>query len=117
MKYWLLPMAIAMNLPNLVYVYLAHALPESIWLISSAVAWSNWATVLALPLRHVYDLLFGREKQDRPLRHFYGLHGHGDDATGHDFRVDSGNDRLWQLLYLGGALYDTGLFYYKAFEN
>jgi MFS transporter, PAT family, beta-lactamase induction signal transducer AmpG len=38
LKYWLLPMAIAMNLPNLVYVYLAHALPESIWLISSAVA-------------------------------------------------------------------------------
>jgi PAT family beta-lactamase induction signal transducer AmpG len=38
LKYWLLPMAIAMNLPNLVYVYLAHVLPESIWLISSAVA-------------------------------------------------------------------------------
>lgn len=38
LKYWLLPMAIAMNLPNLVYVYLAHAMPESIWLVSSAVA-------------------------------------------------------------------------------
>jgi PAT family beta-lactamase induction signal transducer AmpG len=38
LKYWLLPMAIAMNLPNLVYVYLAHALPESIWLVSSAIA-------------------------------------------------------------------------------
>lgn len=38
LKFWLLPMAIAMNLPNLVYVYLAHTLPESIWLVSSAVA-------------------------------------------------------------------------------
>jgi PAT family beta-lactamase induction signal transducer AmpG len=38
LKYWLLPMAIAMNLPNLVYVYLAHALPGNIWLISSSVA-------------------------------------------------------------------------------
>jgi MFS transporter, PAT family, beta-lactamase induction signal transducer AmpG len=38
LKFWLMPMAIAMNLPNLVYVYLAHALPENVWLISSAVA-------------------------------------------------------------------------------
>ena len=38
LKHWLWSMTAAMNLPNLVYVYLAFAHPSNIWLISSAVA-------------------------------------------------------------------------------
>lgn len=38
MKRWLWPMALAINVPNLVYVYLAVALPENIWLIGTLVA-------------------------------------------------------------------------------
>nr|WP_319399778.1 AmpG family muropeptide MFS transporter [uncultured Carboxylicivirga sp.] len=38
LKYWLWPMVFAINLPNLVYVYLSYALPNSIVLISAAVA-------------------------------------------------------------------------------
>jgi PAT family beta-lactamase induction signal transducer AmpG len=35
--FWLWPMILLMNLPNLVYVYLAYVQPESIWVIASAV--------------------------------------------------------------------------------
>lgn len=38
LKYWLWPMVIAINLPNLVYVYLSYALPESFALICASVA-------------------------------------------------------------------------------
>lgn len=38
LKYWLWWMVAAMNLPNLVYVYLSLAMPESLWAVGSAVA-------------------------------------------------------------------------------
>lgn len=38
LKYWLWPMVIAINLPNLVYVYLSYALPESFVLVCISVA-------------------------------------------------------------------------------
>lgn len=38
LKYWLWPMAFAMNIPNLVYVWLSYAMPQSMWLISASVA-------------------------------------------------------------------------------
>ncbi|MGV8057507.1 MAG: MFS transporter [Smithellaceae bacterium] len=38
LKFWLWPMVLIMHVPDLVFVYLSHALPENIWLIGSAVA-------------------------------------------------------------------------------
>ena len=38
LKFWILPMTFAINLPNLMYVYLSFAQPESFWLISGSVA-------------------------------------------------------------------------------
>lgn len=38
LKFWLWPMVFAMNLPNLVYVYLSQTLPDSFIVISSAIA-------------------------------------------------------------------------------
>ncbi|MEX0680104.1 MAG: hypothetical protein WD097_01875 [Balneolales bacterium] len=38
LKFWLWPMVIAMNVPNLVYVYLSQALPDSFLMIGSAIA-------------------------------------------------------------------------------
>ena len=38
LKFWLWPMVIIMHLPDLIFVYLSHAMPQSLWLICSAVA-------------------------------------------------------------------------------
>ncbi len=38
LKFWLWPMVIIMHVPDLIFVYLSHVQPESIWLIGSAVA-------------------------------------------------------------------------------
>lgn len=38
LKFWLWPMVIIMNVPDLIFVYLSHALPTSLWLIGSMVA-------------------------------------------------------------------------------
>ncbi|MCU4175029.1 AmpG family muropeptide MFS transporter [Carboxylicivirga sp. N1Y90] len=38
LKYWLWPMVIAINLPNLVYVYLSYVLPDSFLLVCASVA-------------------------------------------------------------------------------
>ncbi len=37
LKKWMLPMVIAMNLPNLVYVFLAFVQPQSLWIVTSSV--------------------------------------------------------------------------------
>jgi MFS transporter, PAT family, beta-lactamase induction signal transducer AmpG len=37
LKYWMLPMVIAMNLPNLMFVLLAFVQPESLWIITGSV--------------------------------------------------------------------------------
>ena len=37
LKRWMVPMALAINLPDLLYVYLAAALPQNIWLITGCV--------------------------------------------------------------------------------
>ncbi len=42
LKYWVGWMAIAMNLPNLVYLYMAYARPENMALISSCVAFEQF---------------------------------------------------------------------------
>ena len=42
LKYWILPMALAMNLPNLAYVYLSYAMPENFWVISFAVGFEQF---------------------------------------------------------------------------
>jgi MFS transporter, PAT family, beta-lactamase induction signal transducer AmpG len=38
LKYWIFPMTLAMNAPNLVYVYLSWFTPDNLWIISAAVA-------------------------------------------------------------------------------
>jgi PAT family beta-lactamase induction signal transducer AmpG len=38
LKYWILPMTLAINLPNLMYVYLSYATPSEFWLIAGSVA-------------------------------------------------------------------------------
>jgi MFS transporter, PAT family, beta-lactamase induction signal transducer AmpG len=37
LKYWMLPMVFAMNLPNLMFVLLAFVQPESLWIITGSV--------------------------------------------------------------------------------
>lgn len=38
LKYWLWWMVLAMNLPNLVYVFLSYAMPSSLWIVGASVA-------------------------------------------------------------------------------
>jgi PAT family beta-lactamase induction signal transducer AmpG len=38
LKFWLLPMILAVNMPDLVYVYLAYTQPANLWLLNAAVA-------------------------------------------------------------------------------
>jgi PAT family beta-lactamase induction signal transducer AmpG len=38
LKYWLWWMVAAMNLPNLVYVFLSHTMPSSLWIVGASVA-------------------------------------------------------------------------------
>ncbi len=42
LKRWLWPMVLAVNVPNVVYVYLATAMPDNIWIVSAAVAFEQF---------------------------------------------------------------------------
>jgi len=41
LKYWLLPMALGINIPHLAYVYLAYAQPSNLFIIGSCVAFEQ----------------------------------------------------------------------------
>lgn len=38
LKFWLWPMVVIMNVPDLIFVYLSHAQPDNVWLIGAALA-------------------------------------------------------------------------------
>ena len=38
LKFWLWPMALAINVPNIAYIYLSYALPDNFWIINMCVA-------------------------------------------------------------------------------
>ncbi len=64
LKFWIFPMALAMNVPNLVFVYLSSALPTSLWLISGAVALEQFGYGFGFTAYMLYMIYFseGRHK-------------------------------------------------------
>jgi len=42
LKFWLYPMALAMKLPDAVYVYLSYAQPEQFWIVNTCVAFEQF---------------------------------------------------------------------------
>ena len=62
LKRWIWWMTAAMNLPNLVYVWLAHAQPENILLISSCVAVEQFGYGLGFTAYTLFLILFSAGK-------------------------------------------------------
>jgi len=62
LKYWILPMTMAINLPNLVYVYLSYATPESFWLISGSVAIEQFGYGFGFTAYMLYMIYFAEGK-------------------------------------------------------
>lgn len=58
LKYWLWWMTIAMNLPNLVYVYMAFTQPESTFLISTCVAIEQFGYGFGFTAYMLYLIIF-----------------------------------------------------------
>ena len=58
LKYWLWPMVLAINLPNLVYVYMAYVQPESLWLIGSCVTIEQFGYGFGYTAYMLYLILF-----------------------------------------------------------
>ena len=57
---WLWPMALAINLPNLAYVWLAFAQPESLWAISVAVGFEQFGYGFGFTAYMVYCMVVAR---------------------------------------------------------
>ena len=60
LKHWIWWMTAAMNLPNLVYVYLAFTHPSNIWLISSAVAIEQFGYGFGFTALTYFMMLFSK---------------------------------------------------------
>ena len=63
LKHWIWWMTAAMNLPNLVYVYLAFVPPSNIWLISSAVAIEQFGYGFGFTALTYFMMLFSKGPQ------------------------------------------------------
>ena len=63
LKHWIWGMTIAMNLPNLVYVYLAFARPSAMWLISSCVAVEQFGYGFGFTALTYFMMLFSKGQQ------------------------------------------------------
>ncbi len=62
LKYWLWSMAFAMNIPNLVFVYLSYATPQSMWLISGSVALEQFGYGFGFTAYMLYMIYFSDGK-------------------------------------------------------
>lgn len=62
LKYWIWWMAIAINLPNLTYVYLSIFTPESFWLISSSIALEQFGYGFGFTAFMLYMIYFAEGK-------------------------------------------------------
>jgi len=62
LKYWLWPMALAMNLPNVVFVVLSYTTPQSMWLISGGVAVEQFGYGFGFTAYMLYMIYFSEGK-------------------------------------------------------
>ena len=62
LKYWIWWMAIAINLPNLTYVYLSFFAPESMWVIASGVAVEQFGYGFGFTAFMLYMIYFAEGK-------------------------------------------------------
>ena len=67
---WMWPMALAINLPDFVYVYLATARPESRWIAGSAVAIEQLGYGFGFTLYMVFMVAFAGESGKFKTAHF-----------------------------------------------
>lgn len=62
LKFWILPMTFAINLPNLMYVYLSYVMPQSFWLISASVALEQFGYGFGFTAFMLYMIYFSEGK-------------------------------------------------------
>ncbi|MCK7515556.1 MAG: hypothetical protein MZV70_74005 [Desulfobacterales bacterium] len=101
LKFWLWPMVIIMHVPDLIFVYLSHAQPESIWLIGSAVAAEQFGYGFGFTAYTMYMIMVSQGEYKTV---FYAI-GTGIMALGMMLpamveRLDSGKAGLYQFLLL-----------------
>lgn len=58
LKHWLWPMALAISLPNLVYLYMAYALPESLYVVNLCVGIEQFGYGFGFTAYTMYLMLF-----------------------------------------------------------
>ena len=62
LRYWLWPMALSMNIPNLVFVFLSYTTPQSMWLISGSVALEQFGYGFGFTAYMLYMIYFAEGK-------------------------------------------------------
>ena len=67
---WLWPMALAINLPDLVYVYLAWRMPESLWTVGAAVAVEQFGYGFGFTLYMLFMVAFAEDSGRFKTSHF-----------------------------------------------
>lgn len=58
LRHWLWPMTLAITLPNLVYLYMAYALPHNLWVINTCVAIEQFGYGFGFTAYTMYLMLF-----------------------------------------------------------
>ncbi len=62
LKFWILPMTMAINLPNMMYVYLSFVQPQSFWLIAGSVAIEQFGYGFGFTAYMLYMIYFSDGK-------------------------------------------------------
>jgi PAT family beta-lactamase induction signal transducer AmpG len=70
LKYWLWPMALCINIPHLLYVYMAYAQPTNLFVIGSCVAVEQFFYGFAFAAYTLYMLYSCRDSGEHQTAHF-----------------------------------------------
>lgn len=109
-KKWIIPMALAINLPDLLYVWMAAATPDNLLLISICVAIEQLGYGFGFTAYMLY-LIYIADGEHKTAHYAIGtgFMALGMMLPGMPARMDTGTSRIHQLLYLGMRMHHSGI--------
>ncbi len=109
------PFVFAINLPNLVYVYLSFTQPSEYWIVASSVAVEQLGYGFGFTAYTLYMLFVSAgEYKTAHFAFSTGIMALGNDDSRNDFGLATGNPGVSALFYLGNDLYNSRIYYGKT---
>lgn len=105
LKKWIWPMALAISLPDAVFIYLSSALPDNLWIVNICVFVEQFGYGFGFTAYMLYLIYYSDgEHKTAHYADLYGFYGFRSDVTRNGCRLVAGTDGLREFLLVGDGM-------------